>query len=169
MGLPFILISVKAMKKSVLLLAFFVFVNVVCAQVNFSGYMVDEENKSMRDVTINLYEENNLISTVVWAKKFSYDLKLQKYYTLELVKDGFMPKRIAISTFEGDKGAEPFMFVMELIKRREGVDDSELDFPSALIEYKKNKGQFNFNVDYSKSIKKEQDGVLQDGKDGKTD
>jgi len=158
MGLPFILISVKAMKKYILVLAFFVFVNVVCAQVNFSGYMVDEENKSMRDVTINLYEENNLISTVVWAKKFSYDLK-----------DGFMPKRIAISTFEGDKGAEPFMFVMELIKRREGVDDSELDFPSALIEYKKNKGQFNFNVDYSKSIKKEQDGVLQDGKDGKTD
>ena len=85
------------------------------AQVNFSGYMVDEENKNMKDVTINLYEENNLISTVSWAKKFSYDLKLQKYYTLELVKEGYLPKRIAISTFEGDKGAEPFMFVMELI------------------------------------------------------
>lgn len=124
--------------------------------------MVDETNKSMRDVTINLYEENNLISTVVWAKKFSYDLKLQKYYTLELVKEGFLPKRIAISTFEGDKGAEPFMFVMELIKKREGIDDSDLEFPSALIEYKKNKGQFSFNVDYSKSIKKEQDEVLKD-------
>lgn len=124
------------------------------AQVNFSGYMVDEENKNMKDVTINLYEENNLISTVSWAKKFSYDLQLQKYYTLELIKEGYLPKRIAISTFEGDKGAEPFMFVMELIKQREGVSNSEADFPSALIEYKKNKGQFNFNVDYSKSVRK---------------
>lgn len=71
-----------------------------------------------------------------------------------MVKEGYLPKRIAISTFEGDKGAEPFMFVMELIKKREGVDDSDADFPSAIIEYKKNKGQFNFNVDYSKSVKK---------------
>lgn len=150
------------MKNIFVALTFFLFITNVYSQVNFSGYMVDEDNKSMRDVTINLYEENVLISTVSWAKKFSYDLKLQKYYTLELLKDGFMPKRIAISTFEGDKGAEPFMFVMELVKKRIGVDDSDMDFPSALIEYKKNKGEFNFNVDYSKSIKKEQDEVLKE-------
>lgn len=142
------------MKKLLLVLLGLTSVCLLRAQVNFSGYMVDEENKSMKDVTINLYEENTLISTVSWAKKFSYDLKLQKYYTLELVKDGYLPKRIAISTFEGDKGAEPFMFVMELIKKREGIDQSDADFPSAIIEYKKNKGQFNFNVDYSKSVKK---------------
>lgn len=142
------------MKKLFLIAMCLASLSFIQAQVNFSGYMVDEENKNMKDVTINLYEENNLISTVSWAKKFSYDLKLQKYYTLELVKEGYLPKRIAISTFEGDKGAEPFMFVMELIKKHEGVDDSDADFPSAIIEYKKNKGQFNFNVDYSKSVKK---------------
>lgn len=142
------------MKKVLIVALCFFSIGLMRAQVNFSGYMVDEENKNMKDVTINLYEENNLISSVSWAKKFSYDLKLQSYYTLELVKDGYLPKRIAISTFEGDKGAEPFMFVMELIKKREGVDNSDADFPSAIIEYKKNKGQFNFNVDYSKSVKK---------------
>jgi len=131
------------------------------SQVNFTGYMVDENNSKMRDVTINLYQENELISSIIWAKKFSYDLKIDKYYTLELVKKGFIPKRIAISTFDGDKGADPFMFVMELLKTREGIDESELDFPSALIEYKKNKGSFSFNVPYSKSIKKEQQLVLE--------
>ena len=130
------------------------------SQVNFIGYLVDEENNKMRDVTINLYEDNNLVSSDKWAKKFSYDLELEKYYTLELIKEGFIPKRVAISTFEGDKGADPFMFVMELLKKREGVDESDLDFPSALIEYKKSKGSFNFNVPYSKSIKKEQSEVL---------
>lgn len=114
----------------------------------------------MKDITINLYQENDLISTKNWNKKFDYELEIDKYYTLELVKEGFITKRIAISTFDGDKGAEPFMFVMELLKKRDGVDESELDFPSALIEYKKNKGNFNFNVDYSKSIKKEQETVL---------
>ncbi len=148
------------MKNVYIFLCFLLIAAKTECQVNFSGYMVNEENKSMHNVTINLYEENTLISTTVWGKKFSYDLKLQKYYTLELVKEGYLPKRIAISTFEGDKGAEPFMFVMELVKKREGVDDSELDFPSALIEYKKNNGEFNFNVNYSKSIKKEKEEVL---------
>lgn len=148
------------MKKIIFLFFSLLFTQYFYAQVNFSGYLVDENNKGMKDVTINLYEENNLVSSTKWAKKFSYDLKLQSYYTLELVKDDFIPKRIAISTFEGDKGAEPFMFVMELIKKRPGVDDSEMDFPSAIIEYKKTKGEFNFNSDYSRSIKREQEAAL---------
>tara|TARA_R110001592_G_scaffold208843_2_gene459895 strand:- start:8892 stop:9350 length:459 start_codon:yes stop_codon:yes gene_type:complete len=144
--------------KKFIILSILIFESILLfSQVNFTGYLVDEESNKMRDVTINLYEENNLVSSTKWAKKFSYDLDLEKYYTLELVKEGFIPKKIAISTFEGDKGAEPFMFVMELLKKREGVDESDLDFPSALIEYKKNKGSFNFNVPYSKSIKKEQE------------
>lgn len=147
--------------KQIILFSILLFESLVLfSQVNFTGYLVDEDNNKMRDVIINLYEENNLISSTKWAKKFSYDLTLDKYYTLELVKEGFISKKIAISTFEGDKGAEPFMFVMELLKKREGVDESDLDFPSALIEYKKNKGSFNFNVPYSKSIKKEQEQVL---------
>lgn len=144
------------MKQIILFTFLFFGSGLVFSQVNFTGYLVDEENNKMRDVTINLYEDNSLVSSDKWAKKFSYDLDLEKYYTLELVKEGFIAKRVAISTFEGDKGAEPFMFVMELLKKREGVDDSDLDFPSALIEYKKSKGSFNFNVPYSKSIKKEQ-------------
>jgi hypothetical protein len=148
------------MKQITLLTFLFFCSSIVFSQVNFTGYLVDEENNRMRDVTINLYEDNNLVSSDKWAKKFSYDLDLERYYTLELVKEGFIAKRVAISTFEGDKGAEPFMFVMELLKKREGVDESDLDFPSALIEYKKNKGSFNFNVPYSKSIKKEQTEAL---------
>lgn len=148
------------MKRAILIFSMMFSSFIAFAQVNFTGYLVDETNGKMKDVTINLYEENTLISSETWAKKFSYDLKMDKYYTLELTKEGYIPKRIAISTFDGDKGAEPFMFVMELLKTREGVDESELDFPSALIEYKKNKGAFSFNVPYSKSIKKEQELVL---------
>jgi len=117
--------------------------------------MVNTENKKMRNVSVNLYENNQLISTKTWTKKFNYKLDLEKYYTLEMKKEGFIVKKIAISTFEGDKGCEPFMFVLELIKEEDAVEGIDIDFPSALIEYKKNQGRFNFNSKYAKNRRKE--------------
>jgi hypothetical protein len=124
------------------------------SQVLFTGYLVNEDNAKMKDVTVSLYSGNEKISSEKWSKKFDYNLELQKYYTLELQKEGYLAKRIAISTFEGDKGAEPFMFVMELVEAKEGREGD--DFPSALIKYEKDEGSFNFDVKYSKSVKKEQ-------------
>ena len=147
-------------RRVIFLVGLILFSFTAFSQVTFAGYLVDEENEKMKDVVINLYQDNEKISTQMWSKKFEYNLKLESYYTLELVKEGFIPKRVAISTFEGDKSAEPFMFMMELIKEREGVDNSELDFPTAIIKYKKNKGEFNFDVAYSKSVKKEQEELI---------
>ena len=126
------------------------------AQVSFTGYLVDREDKKLKNVEVNLYEGNEKLSTKNWSKSFDYDLKLETYYTLELVKEGFMPKRIAISTFEGDKGAEPFLFVMELVSQKDIVKGMDEDYPSALIEYKKDEGSFNFDVKYAKNLKKEE-------------
>ena len=134
---------------TILLVSFFFSAN---AQVSFMGYLVDVDEKGLRDVSVSLYQENEKISTKKWSKKFEYDLELEKYYTLELQKEGFEVKRIAISTFEGDKGAEPFLFVMELIEAKEGEEGD--DFPSALIEYKKDEGAFSFDVKYAKDSKK---------------
>ncbi|MCB9174269.1 MAG: hypothetical protein H6589_06650 [Flavobacteriales bacterium] len=64
------------MKKLFLIAMCLASLSFIQAQVNFSGYMVDEENKNMKDVTINLYEENNLISTVSWAKKILIRFKI---------------------------------------------------------------------------------------------
>jgi len=138
-----------------LIIILFQFINPTFSQVEFMGYLMDEDSKKITNVTIKLYQQNQLIETKSYSKKFTFDLELERYYTLELFKEGFIPKRIAISTFEGSKGSEPFMFVMELLKERKGVDNSDLDFPSALIEYKKNRGEYTFNNTYSKSVKKE--------------
>ncbi len=126
------------------------------SQVSFTGYLMDADENKIKDVAVNLYKGNEKVSTEKWSKKFEYDLELETYYTLELVKEGFVSKRIAISTFEGDKGAEPFMFVMELIAKEDAVKGMDEDYPSALIEYKKREGSFNFDVQYAKNIKKQQ-------------
>ena len=128
----------------------------IYSQVSFTGYLVDADEKKLKDVEVNLYKGNEKMSTKKWSKKFDYNLELETYYTLELVKVGFILKRIAISTFEGDKGAEPFLFVMELIAEKDGIKGMDEDYPSALIEYKKDEGSFNFDVNYSKNLKKEE-------------
>jgi len=127
-----------------------------CAQVSFTGYMVDSNDKKLKDVEVNLYKGNEIISTKNWSKSFDYNLEIEKYYTLEMVKDGFISKRIAISTFEGDKGAEPFVFVMQLIANEKGVEGIDQDYPSALIEYEKEKKLFKFDERYAKNLKKEE-------------
>ena len=139
-----------------LLLPIFLISYSLSAQVSFTGYLVDREDKKLKNVEVNLYEGNEKLSSKNWSKSFDYDLKLETYYTLELVKEGFVPKRIAISTFEGDKGAEPFLFVMELVSQKDIVKGMDEDYPSALIEYKKDEGSFNFDVKYAKNLKKEE-------------
>jgi hypothetical protein len=134
----------------------FILSSTMSAQVSFTGYLVDTEEQKLKDVEVNLYKGNEKLSSKKWSKKFDYDLELETYYTLELVKVGFIAKRIAISTFQGDKGAEPFLFVMELVAKIDGVEGLDEDYPSALIKYKKDEGSFNFDVKYAKNLKKEE-------------
>ncbi len=159
------------MLKLLLSISFSVFLisNNSFGQVSFAGYLVDKDNKKMKGVSVKLYEGNELVSTKKWSYKFNYELKLETYYTMELEKSGFITKRIAISTFEGDKGAEPFMFVMELIEKKDAIEDVDSDFPSALIEYKKDEGEFDFDEKYAKNLKKEQKEALKKKKDFSTD
>jgi len=134
----------------------FLLSDVSFSQVNFMGYLVSKDNKKIKDVVVNLYKGNEQISSKIWSNKFDYDLDLETYYTLELMKEGFVPKRIAISTFEGDKGAEPFLFVMELIAEKDATEGVDSDFPAVIIEYKKDEGTFDFDEEYAKFLKKEQ-------------
>lgn len=139
------------MKHFITLSIIFLLAVSAVGQVTFTGYLVDADDKKMKDVEIIFFKGNEKISTKKWSKKFEYNLALEEYYTLELVKVGFLSKRIAISTFEGRKNTD-FMFVMELIEKKEGEEED--DFPSALIEYRKNEGSFNFDIKYAKDIKK---------------
>lgn len=144
------------MKKIAML--FLMVLSVCCtySQINFTGYLSDEKNDKLKNVTINIYDQNELISTEIVSKKFSYDLSINTYYTLELVKDGFGTKRIAISTFGAKNTTEPFLFAVEMLQITNENKHSDTDFPSAMIEYNKKKQHFDYNASYAKNIKKQQ-------------
>lgn len=113
--------------KNIFFLTFIFISSFSFAQVSFKGYLIDAEDNKLKNVAVNLYKGDEKISTKIWSKSFDYDLELEKYYTLELRKNGFVVKRISISTYEGDKGAEPFLVVMELIKNSEKLKRIDSD------------------------------------------
>lgn len=150
------------MKKIAILSLALVQSLLVLGQIEFTGYLTDQNNKKLKQVTIKLYDENEIISSNLVNNKFNYTLSANKHYTLEIEKDGFFVKRIAISTVDAQNTSEPFSFIVEMIEKNDTTDDSASDFPSAIIEYKKSKKAFDFNTTYAKSVKKEQAGVLEE-------
>ena len=60
----------KIIKKLVLIISLVFYSFFSGAQVTFTGYLVDEESEKMKGVTVNLYQDNELLSTKKWNKKF---------------------------------------------------------------------------------------------------
>jgi hypothetical protein len=141
--------------KTLFTLLFSLTFSFIYCQASFTGYLVDKKENKLKDVTVNLYEGNTQLKSDKYSKKFDFNLELEKYYTVEIIKEGYTPKKIAISTIGGDKAAEPFMFVMEMIEEGKLSENFDVEYPSALIHYKNDEGVYNFDVDYAQNVKKE--------------
>jgi hypothetical protein len=109
--------------KEIVFVIFIFISSLSFSQISFTGYLVDSNHEKLKDVEVNLYQGDEKISTKKWSKRFDYTLELEKYYTLELVKEGFVSKKIAISTFESEKKLESFLFVMELAENKNSINE----------------------------------------------
>lgn len=115
-------------------------------QIEFKGYIVNEKGKKLNNVEITLYEYNSIVHSDFITKKFAYSLVVNRYYTIELSKEGYHTKRIVVSTLASVYYAEPFECDIELVKKSDELDDSMSDFPVAIIEYKQYQGGFHYNI-----------------------
>lgn len=130
-------------------------------QIEFKGYILNEKGKKLNNVEIKLYEENSLIHSDFITNKFAYNLWLNKYYTVELSKEGYFTKRIAISTLASVYDADPFECDIELIKKLDDIDDSNFDFPVAIVEYKQFQGGFHYNIIKNNGFEKREELITQ--------
>ena len=126
------------------------------------------ENARGNGVTVRLYDDNSLISSYNTDKKgkFTLGAPSAKHYTLEFEKDGFVTKRVIINTrkvYLAKGRVEDFDFNVYLIKEEIDVDYSILDFPIALIEYKKSIKSFDYNKKYTRQMHKIQNQVIAEG------
>lgn len=133
-------------------------------QIEFKGYIVNEKGKKLNNVEIKLYEENSLIHSDFITNKFTYNLWLNKYYTVELSKEGYLTKRIVISTLASVYDAEPFECDIELIKKSDDLDGFDFDFPVAIVEYKQYQGGFHYNIIKNNGFEKKEELITKQDK-----
>lgn len=139
-------------------LLFTLIVNLGYAQKNkqymFGGNVL-VENKSANDVLLKLYEGNDCIATYTTESKgrFLFSCGVEKYYTLEFKKEGYVTKRVVINTRDTKyirKKIKVFEFDVVLIKESSEVDYEEYDFPVTIIEISKNRDEFVQNSKYTR-------------------
>gem|GEM_PF-2364446 len=110
--------------------------------------VVDEGKNVLKGLTINLYERNTLISTDSFSTiKTMLELSEESIYTVEVVKEGFVTKRISLYT-DGHKkrrSNRPFDFTLVMVREGDYTDielwDDFLEYPTALLKYDNAKGR----------------------------
>jgi hypothetical protein len=126
---------------------------------SFTALIYDENGKKVKNASIKIYKENEVLVDAQTKKngKVTFEIALGAYYTLEISKDGYITKRIAIKAY--DKYAKPiydalpFKFATELIKLKKNVNLDDLEFPVAILEYDASKDEFEFVRSYTQQMK----------------
>jgi hypothetical protein len=129
-----------------------------CLEVCAKAMLGAEEQTGL---TIKLYcgsEEIMRIDSTEWSKVY-FTLKKDKYYTLEISREGYVPRLVGISTKVPKhvplKPIFRFEFEVDMLEKTEGTDNFYLDFPVALVSFNPQKECFEHSRKYTNRIKKE--------------
>jgi hypothetical protein len=125
--------------------------------LEIKGY-VFEKNEKVSDALVRLYQNNKIVQMTKTKKsKFEFILFSGMRYMIEVEKPGSVTERIQISTVEKTEfgGKYTYEFRVDLMKssKFEGVDISNLDFPTAIIKYDLEEGEYSHDIAYSKQVK----------------
>lgn len=126
----------------------------VCAQAMLDG-------QAQTGVTIKLYCDNEQITSIDSTEfgKVYFTLKRDRYYTVEITKEGYVPRLVGISTFVPKiiplKPIFRFEFEVDMLKKVEGQDNFYIDFPVALVSFNSSKECFEHSKKYTSRIKRE--------------
>ena len=123
------------------------------------GY-VFKNNEKIEDAAIKLYQNNKVVQLTSSKKgKFQFILFSDMEYVVEVGAKDYVTERIQISTKERTEfaGKYTYEFKVDLmpLSKFKGVDISSLDFPTALIKYDKEEGEYLHDNAYSQTVKKE--------------
>jgi hypothetical protein len=123
-----------------------------------SGYIL-EDDKKVEGAIVKLYQDNLIVDKLSTKKngKFRFILFSNSEYMIEINKTDCVPERVYLSTKNAGDLADKyyFEFVVDLMKLKEfeGVDVSNLDFPTAVINYDADKDEYVHDKMYSRSVR----------------
>ena len=125
--------------------------------LEIKGYVFHDNNK-VDGATVKLYQNNKIVNIAKTKKsKFQFVLFSGERYMVEVIKPGAFTERIQFSTVEKTEfeGKYTYEFRVDLMNESEfeGVDVSNLDYPTAIIKYDKEEGEYIFDAAYSQQVK----------------
>lgn len=129
---------------------------------------VTEEGKHCAEATITLYEDNEVINTFKTPRNGRFQLLLHtdKYYTLEVTKQGYVQKRISIDTNMGNRQISVPVYECDLDiipdNLFRGIDIGDLDFPMAIVSFKPKTHDFAHNEIYTSTMRTTYEGLLKE-------
>ncbi len=114
------------------------------------------DNPWLDSAVVTVYMNNAVYFKDLTSKrgKCSFKLSLNRQYTIELSKQGFVSKRFEINTKipSDKKDVFDFDFDMDIFEKVEGLDVSVLDKPIAKVIYDAPNNQFVYDVNYTTRI-----------------
>ncbi len=141
------------------------------SSLEIKGY-VFEDDKKVDKALVRLYQNNKIVQMTKTKKsKFQFILFSGMQYMVEVDKAGSVSERIQISTKERTEfgGKYTYEFRVDLMKasKFKGVDISSLDFPTAIIKYDAEEGEYMHDAAYSKQVRAELKKLKQEAKSKK--
>ncbi len=128
--------------------------------LEIKGYVYQNDEKA-EDAEVRLYQNNKVVQRINIKKggKFQFILFSGLAYMVEIIKEDYVTERIQISTKEKTEfnGKYLYEFRVDLkdIKSFKGVDISNLDFPTALIKYNAEEGEYMHDAVYTEKVRLE--------------
>ncbi|MBL4755440.1 MAG: hypothetical protein JKY52_17825 [Flavobacteriales bacterium] len=151
--------------RSVLISIALILVTVLCCAQNGSWTMVidgrvTEGSKKLEKAIITLTKNGVFEKKTRSASngKFSLVLLPENEYLIEISKDGYVAKRIAVSTTgvpeeKVGQGFPAFPVEIDIFRQMEGLDTEILDKPVGKIKYYDKADEFDFDKVYVRQIK----------------
>ncbi len=123
------------------------------------GY-VFKQGEKIETASVKLFQNNKVVQLTSSKKgKFQFILFSDMEYMVEVSTKGCVTERIQISTKEKTEfaGKYTYEFKVDLmgLSKFKGIDIASLDFPTAVIKYDKEEGEYLHDKTYSQSVKKE--------------
>ena len=123
---------------------------------NFDGTVKDLEG----NYKAKLIRDNKVIEVqdLKVKKSFEFTLRKNMLYSIQVEKEGYIPKLLSISTKMSDKiemdGLYKFNFETNLISQDLSghFTDDDVDFPVALVSYGKKCDCFEYNKEYTAKL-----------------
>ncbi len=147
---------------SIFLLLLFFLPDLAIAQNKYSVFgKVKIENGTIENTRITILKNAEKMESRIIddSGKFEYGLDFGNEYVFEFSKEGFVTKRVSVSTFvpmdilSRDNQFPPFKFMVSLFPAYEGLDLSVFDQPMGMIMYDKELDDFDYDRAYDAQIR----------------